>query len=100
MCCVIYPAPPEALEKPAGVARDSRATQEEQSAHRWVWAGEAHHNKPQLWRQTQGMRRDEQGWESAREPWGKVAPCHEKAGLVWHLCKVLGGFLKVLVIEN
>lgn len=30
----------------------------------------------------QGMRRDEQGWESAREPWGKVVQCHEKGGLV------------------
>lgn len=48
----------------------------------------------------QGMRRDEQAWETAREPWGKAVQCHEKGGLVWHLCKVLGGFLKVLVIEN
>lgn len=26
--------------------------------------------------------------------------CPEKRKLVWHLCKVLGSFLKVLVIEN
>lgn len=48
----------------------------------------------------QSMRRDEQGWESAREPWGKVGQHHEKGGLVWHIGKALGGFLKVLVIEN
>ena len=48
----------------------------------------------------QGMRKDEQGWESAREPWGKVVQHHERGGLVWLLCKGLHGFLKVLVIEN
>lgn len=31
------------------------------------------------------------------EKWCSV---NEKGGLVWHLCKVLGGFLKSFVIEN
>lgn len=26
--------------------------------------------------------------------------CPQKGKLVWHLCKVLGSFFKVLVIEN
>lgn len=46
------------------------------------------------------MRKDEQDWESAGEPWGKIGQRHEKGGLVWHIGKALGGFLKVLVIEN
>lgn len=56
-CCVssrLYAAAPEALETPAGMARDSQATQEELSAHRWVWAGKAHHKRPWLWWQTNG----------------------------------------------
>lgn len=48
----------------------------------------------------QGMRRDEQGWQPPREPCRKLVQCHEKGALAWHLCKVLGGFLKVLVMEN
>lgn len=38
--------------------------------------------------------------ESARKPRGKIMQCLEKGELVWHLYKVLGSFLKVLVIEN
>jgi len=70
----LYPAPPEAVEMPAGVARDSWATQEEQSAQ----LGIDRQGSPQescLWWQPSACCQTRRKTAEDKEGWTRLGVC-------------------------